>query len=475
MKTTASTDQASRRSAGNPRHHRRGRGLVRYAVQTSTAGGPKLGEQRADDDQHRQRGADHQRLGVRVVAAGRQRREVEEDAGGEAQRHREIAAARPPPGAGEQREDGDRAGETGEVGAAGRFEAIVRRRPDAERLDRRDRPVGVGAGDFAEAAAEAEGADRGRRQAERRKDDDRQQRRRPEEEAQQRPRRQCPPYGGHREAPEDDDEHRPGEAGEAVGEEDPARDRQPGQELEQAPPGRLEVAQADGDGEDEERLGELLEGALGEVGGGEVGDGDQRRRQRPPARAEARQRPEGGEAGEDADREDLADEGLAEADSRHRGGRHGEPVRPERVAGVGCRPEAAAQPLGPGEVQAEVVVQPDPQQPPAPADRERDREHQRHRDRHRHPPAPGLPPPMGRKVHSDSTFWPIGSWATREGEDHGGGDEEQDDADGRGRSVAGGAGEHARDGEDRAEARGRLQPRPAGPPGEQQQGAADEQ
>ena len=47
---------------------------------------------------------------------------------------------------------------------------------------------------------------------------------------------------------------------------------------------RRRVAQADGDGEDEERLGGLLEGALGEVGGGEVGDGDQRRRQQRAAR-----------------------------------------------------------------------------------------------------------------------------------------------------------------------------------------------
>ena len=230
-----------------------------------------------------------------------------------------------------------------------------------------------------------------------------------------------------------------------------------------------------GDGEDEERLGELLEGALGEVGGGEVGDGDQGRRQHPPAGAEARQRPERGEPGEDADREDLADERLAEPDPRQRRGRHGEPVRAQRVAGIGRRPEAAAQPLGPGEVQAEVVVQPLPEHPPAPADRERDREHHRHGDRHRHARAPSLPPPTGRFPTHIVGFRPVGPGLTGEDEDHGGGEEEQDDAEGRRGAVAGGAGEHAGDGEDRAEARGRLQPRPVLPPREEQQGAADEQ
>ena len=71
----------------------------------------------------------------------------------------------------------------------------------------------------------------------------------------------------------------------------PAGQRQPGQrEAEPAcrgsPPGSVvrRFAQADRDGEDEEGLGELLEGALGEVGGAEVGDGDHRRRQQAPAR-----------------------------------------------------------------------------------------------------------------------------------------------------------------------------------------------
>ena len=186
------------------------------------------------------------------------------------------------------------------------------------------------------------------------------------------------------EAPERDDRDRPGEPGEAVGEEDAAGERQPGQRRSAQPcrsshgPAGTSASgsrQAERDGEHEERLGGLLEGALGEVGGGQVGDGDQGRRRagaapgRSPGSAASAV-----SAGEDADREDLADEGLPEADPRHRRDRDGEAVRAERVAGVRRRPEAAAQPLGPGEVQAEVVVEADPEQAPAPADRERDRE-----------------------------------------------------------------------------------------------------
>ena len=44
-----------------------------------------------------------------------------------------------------------------------------------------------------------------------------------------------------------------------------------------------------GEGEDEERLGGLLEGALGEVGGAEVGDRDHGRGEQPPRRAEVAQ------------------------------------------------------------------------------------------------------------------------------------------------------------------------------------------
>jgi hypothetical protein len=132
--------------------------------------------------------------------------------------------------------------------------------------------------------------------------------------------------------------------------------------------------QVDGEGEDEERLGHLLEGALGEVGSAQVGEGDERCGQRPAHGTEVAERRQRGQRREDGDREDLADEGLAEADARHRGDRVGERVRPQRVAGFRRRAEAAAQPLRPGEVQAKVVVEADPEQPPAPAHREGDRE-----------------------------------------------------------------------------------------------------
>ena len=119
------------------------------------------GEQRPDRDQHRQRRADHQRLGLRVVAAERHRDQVEGEAGGEGERHREVAPADPPDRADRDRQQPDRAGEPREVGAAGGEEPVVGGGPDAERLDRRDGPVGVAARDLVEAAAEAEGADQG--------------------------------------------------------------------------------------------------------------------------------------------------------------------------------------------------------------------------------------------------------------------------------------------------------------------------
>ena len=95
--------------------------------------------------------------------------------------------------------------------------------------------------------------------------------------------------------------------------------RRPPEPPHSAPsPPPVEVVQVDGEGEHEERLGGLLEGALGEVGGGQVGDGDHGRGQQPPHRAEAGERRQRGQAGEHADRKDLADEGLAEANPRHR-------------------------------------------------------------------------------------------------------------------------------------------------------------
>ena len=287
------------------------------------------------------------------------------------------------------------------MGAAGGVEPVVGGRPDAERLERRDRAVGVAAGDLVEAVAKPKGPTRVPATASAGEHDDRQQRRRPQQEAQQRPRRQRPPHRRQGQAPEGDDRDRPGEPGEAVGEEDAAGQRQAAAARPASAPRRsrpsaaegtlrpsaVDVEQADGEGEDEERLGGLLEGGLGEVGGG-------RGRERRPASRRAARRagaearaapPSAVSAGEDADREDLADEGLAEADPRHRRGRDREAVRAERVAGVGRRPEAAAQPLGPGQVQAEVVVEADPEQAPAAADRERDREHQGDDERHRQP------------------------------------------------------------------------------------------
>ena len=354
--------------------------------QQGTGRGAEPGEKRPDRDQHRQRRADHQRLRLRVVAAERQRDQVEQDAGGERDRHGELAPPHPPGGAEDQRQGADRPGEAGEVGASRGVEPVVRGGPDPERLDRRDRPVGVAAGDLVEAAAEAEGPDQ-RQHAEPGEDEQGDQRARPPQGTGQRPRRQRPAHAGLGEAPEDDDRDRPGEAGEAVGEEDAAGQRQVGEQEAQRRPAAAgrghRVAQRQGEGEDEERLGGLLESALGEVGGGEVGERDHRRRQRAAHPAEVAQRGQRGQPDHDADREDLAEEGLAQRQPRHRGDGDRQPVRPQRVAGEGHGPEAAAQPLGPGQVEAEVVVEADADHAPAAADQEGDRQHQGDGDRDR--------------------------------------------------------------------------------------------
>ena len=217
------------------------------------------------------------------------------------------------------------------------------------------------------------------------------QRRRPQQEADQGARRQRPPHLRHGQAPERDDGDRPGEAGEAVGEEDAAGEREvrAGRSEAARPPPAGSGAgsrQGQGDGEDEERLGGLLERALRVVGRRQVGGGDEDRAEDSPRRAQPRQRRQRGQRGEDPDRQDLADEGLPEADARHRRDGVGQRVRPERIARFRRRPEAAAQPLGPGEVEPEVVVEADAEQAPAAADRERDREDDRGRERDQQAP-----------------------------------------------------------------------------------------
>ena len=72
-------------------------------------------------------------------------------------------------------------------------------------------------------------------------------------------------------------------------------------------------------------------------------------------------------------------------------------MRAERVAGFRGRAEAAAQPLGPGQVQAEVVVEADADQAPAAADREGDREDEADRDGDRQPGAQRAGRPYGRR------------------------------------------------------------------------------
>jgi hypothetical protein len=117
MKTTASADHATRDNVDGVLGVRRG----------SAA---ELRHQGADDHQHRQRGDDHQRLRLRVVAGEGQRGEVDDRARGERQRHRRFAPLHPPGDRREERQDGDRAHQARQRRAADRVEAVVGGGPD---------------------------------------------------------------------------------------------------------------------------------------------------------------------------------------------------------------------------------------------------------------------------------------------------------------------------------------------------------
>ena len=97
-------------------------------------------------------------------------------------RRRARSARRSRAGAATRRRRGARAStpiarrQAGQLGAAGGVEPVVGRRPDAERLERRDRPVGVRPGHLVEAVDEGEGTDQGQHAPSTASTSDRQQR-----------------------------------------------------------------------------------------------------------------------------------------------------------------------------------------------------------------------------------------------------------------------------------------------------------
>ena len=151
-----------------------------------------------------------------------------------------LASPQPPDAAEQDRERRDRGGQAGQLGTAGGAEPVVGGRPDAEHLDRRDRPVGIRAGDPVEAVDEGVGADdasaRPGRRARRSISSVAGWRR----VAQPAPAAPAPGADrGHGERPEGEDRNRPGEPGEAVGEEDPPGERQRHQRRPPDPPRAL--------------------------------------------------------------------------------------------------------------------------------------------------------------------------------------------------------------------------------------------
>src|SRR5206468_11729441 len=101
--------------------------------------------------------------------------------------------------------------------------------------------------------------------------------------------------------------------GEAVGEDAGGRERD--QRRDRRPPRHArppELAKGDREREDQQRHRRLLEGALGEERGSEVGQGGERGGGNAADRRELRQRRQRRERGEDRDRDEQSVEGALE-------------------------------------------------------------------------------------------------------------------------------------------------------------------
>ena len=284
-------------------------------------------------------------------------------------------------------------GRGGRAGVA-RREPKVARRPDPERLDRRDLVVEV-----AEPAAQRRVPERpevtevhhpsplGRgedeQHANRRRHGDRRVRaqrtlgihasRRPRNPAADvrwsRTRRS--PYEQNRQV-DDRRSGEPEEAGEAIGVDGAGGDQR---ERERAAHGRR-ARQEQGEREQEERLDRLLERPLREVGSGQVRKGGHRAGDDPGGAAKAVERFGRHGGGERRDREGQAAEGLDETGAEGGVERGGERVWADRVALVEQDrhvAQAVREPVGDQEVIGHVVVdEAHPEHPRAPVDDERD-------------------------------------------------------------------------------------------------------
>ena len=192
-------------------------------------------------------------------------------------------------------------------------------------------------------------------------------------------------------------DRQPDRARVAVGVGGADRDQRRGHESQRrvAPGGiAARLPQGEDEGEDEEGLHRLLEGALGEVGGDHVGEADEEGAGdpvRPGQRGEGRQR---GERGDDRDSDGEPVESLDEADPRSPVQGDDDRVRPERIAlaqQLGAL--AAGEPVGGQQVLGHVRVEAGAEDPEMAFgdEGERGREQGEEADREAGPEVPPLP------------------------------------------------------------------------------------
>ncbi len=331
-------------------------------------------EQRQEDGEGDHGGADLDRLGCRVRRAADASRRVGEHRRAEAGEHRRLAAA---PAAADAVEQEDESEGRSEVIADRGHRAVARRQaevaggPDAERLEGRDlaeevAEAGAVGVEGLEAVEVQHAADLGG-------DEDGEGEGRQQDGASGRGTGSAD--GEFQQCPETRGADQPDQAGEAVDVDGADGEEGCGDEAQgEVAPGAGRLAQGEDEGEDEQGLDRLLEGALGEVGGDDVGEADDQ------GAGGARDGPQAGEGGERGQRCEHGDsdteaaEALDEADAQSLVQSDDDRVRPERVALVQqLSALAVGEPVGSQQVLGHVRVEAGAEDPEVAFDRERQR------------------------------------------------------------------------------------------------------
>ena len=202
-----------------------------------------------------------------------------------------------------------------------------------------------------------------------------------------------PADGEFQQRPDDRGANQPDQAGEAVDVDRADRQERRRDEAEgEVAPGAGRLAQGEDEGEDEEGLDRLLEGALGEVGGDHIGEADDQGAGGAGCRLQAREGGQGRERREDRHSDAEAAEALDEADAQALVEGDDDRVGPERVALVQQLPSLTmGQAVGGQQVLGHVRVEAGAEDPEVAFDRERERGRQQRDQRDRPARAQRLP------------------------------------------------------------------------------------